>query len=110
MTKQEILAKVKELIAAPMCNPELKMAAEVYVNAQDKEAADELVSALNEYVNSIDETIAFAQSDAGAKVFGAEKAKGLAEAARKAKAEGNKYCICPACQAGGEIWENREAL
>lgn len=109
MTKQEILAKVKELIAAPMCNPELKMAAEVYVNAQDKEAADELVSALNEYVNSIDETIAFAQSDAGAKVFGASQAATV-EAAKKFKAEGNNYCMCPACQAGGVIYENREAL
>ena len=32
MTKNEIIAKVKELIAAPMCNPELRAAAEAYLN------------------------------------------------------------------------------
>lgn len=34
----------------------------------------------------------------------------MAEAAKKSKAKGNKYCICPACQAGGAIYENKEAL
>ena len=102
MTKQEILAKVNELISAPMCNPELKSAAEKYLKSQDKTSASSLVKELETYVNSIDETIGFAESEAGA--------KGLAEAARKAKSEGNKYCICPACQAGGAIWENRAAL
>ncbi|MBQ7545215.1 MAG: heat-shock protein Hsp90 [Synergistaceae bacterium] len=110
MTKQEILAKVNELIAAPMCNPELKAAAEAYLKAQDKKSADALVKMLEATVSSVDETIAFAESEAGAKVFGAEAAKGLAAAAKKAKAEGGKYCICPACQAGGAIWESREAL
>ena len=110
MTKQEILTKVNELIAAPMCNPELSSAAEEYLRSQDKASASKLVKELEAYVNSIDETIGFAESDMGAKVFGAENAKGLAEAAKKAKAEGGKYCICPACQAGGAIWENRNAL
>lgn len=110
MTKQEIIAKVNELIAAPMCNPSLKSAAEEYLRSQDESSASKLVKELETYVNSIDETIMFAESEAGANIFGAEKAKGLAEAAKKAKAEGNKYCICPACQAGGTIWENRTAL
>ncbi len=34
----------------------------------------------------------------------------MAAAGKKAKAEGGKYCICPACQAGVAIYENREAL
>ncbi|MBQ6970845.1 MAG: heat-shock protein Hsp90 [Synergistaceae bacterium] len=110
MAKQEILDKVRELIAAPTCNPELRMTAEVYVNAQDKESAADLVKALDENVNSIDETIALAESEMGAKIFGAEKAKGLAEAAKKAKAGGEKYCICPACQAGAQIYAHKEDL
>ena len=110
MTKQEILAKVNELVAAPSCNPALKAAAEEYLKAQDKASAEKLVKALDEYVNSIDETIALAESEMGAKIFGAEQAKGLAEAAKKSKAQGNKYCICPACQAGAEIYANKEAL
>ena len=110
MTKQEIIAKVNELIVAPMCNPELKAAAEAYLKAQDKASADALVKALEEKVNSIDETIAFAESETGAQVFGAEAAKGLAAAAKKAKAEGGKYCICPACQAGAAVYADKEAL
>ena len=110
MTKQEITAKVQELIAAPMCNPELREAAEAYLKSADKESSAALVKELEKYVNSVDETIAFAESEAGAKIFGAEQAKGLAEAAKKSKSEGNKYCICPACQAGSVIWENKEAL
>ena len=110
MTKQEILAKVNELVAAPSCNPALKAAAEEYLKAQDKASAEKLVKALDEYVNSIDETIALAESEMGAKIFGAEQAKGLAEAAKKSKAEGNKFCICPACQAGSVIYANKEAL
>ena len=110
MTKQEILAKVNELVAAPSCNPALKAAAEEYLKAQDKASAEKLVKALDEYVNSIDETIALAESEMGAKIFGAEQAKGLAEAAKKSKAEGNKFCICPACQVGAVIYANKEAL
>ena len=110
MTKQEITAKVNALIEAPSCNPALKAAAEEYLKAQDKESAAKLVKALEEYVNSIDETIALAESEMGAKIFGAEQAKGLAQAAKKFKAEGNKYCLYPACQAGAEIYANKEAL
>ena len=110
MTKQEIIAKVNELIAAPMCNPELRAAAEAYLKAQDKASADALVKMLEAEVTSVDELIGLCESDMGRKFFGAEKAAGMAEAAKKSKADGGKYCLCPACQAGGAIWENREAL
>ena len=110
MTKQELIAKVNELIAAPMCNPELKAAAENYLKAQNKASADSLVKALNEYVSSIDETIAFAESDMGKKVFGAEQAAGMAKMGHDFKAKGEKYCFCPACQAGAAIYNNREVL
>ena len=110
MTKQEIIAKVNELIAAPTVCAPLKAAAEAYIKAQDKASADALVKALNENVNSIDETIAFAESDMGKKIFGAETAAGMAKKGHEVKAAGGKYCFCPACQAGGAIYENREAL
>ena len=110
MTKQEILAKVNELIAAPSVCVGIKSAAESYVKSQDKDSAAKLVKALEADVRSVDELIGLCESEAGAKFFGAEKAAGMAEAAKKSKAQGNKYCICPARQAGGVIWENREAL
>ena len=110
MNKQEIIAKVNELIAAPTCNPELKAAAENYLKTQDKASADELVKQLNEKVSTIDETIAFAESDMGKQVFGAEMAEGMAKKGHEFKASGEKYCFCPACQAGSVIYENKEAL
>ena len=32
------------------------------------------------------------------------------EAAKKAKAAGEKYCMCPACQAGGKVLDNADAI
>lgn len=110
MTKQEIIAKVEELIAAPMCNPALKAAAEEYLKAKDKKSADALVKELEAEVCSVDELIGLCESENGKKFFGEQKAAGMAEAAKKSKSEGGKYCLCPACQAGGAIWENRSAL
>lgn len=110
MTKNEIVEKVKELIAAPSCNPELKAKAEAYLKAQDKANADELVKALETYVNGIDETIGFASSEMGKKVFGAEQAAKMVALGNDLKAKGEKYCFCPACQAGAKIYENKDVL
>ena len=81
-----------------------------YLKAQDKASADALVKALEADVCSVDELIGLCESEQGKQFFGAEKAAGMAEAAKKSKADGGKYCLCPACQAGGAIWENRAAL
>ncbi len=110
MTKSEIIEKVKELIAAPTCNPELKPIAEAYLANQNKTTADALIKALETYVNSIDETIAFAGSDMGKKVFGAEQAANMVKLGNELKAKGEKYCFCPACQAGSKIYENKDVL
>ena len=110
MNKQEILAKVNELIAAPTVCAPLKAAAEAYVKAQDKATADALVKALAENVNSIDETIGFAASDMGKKIFGEETAAFMVKKGNEVKAAGGKYCFCPACQAGSAIYEHKEAL
>ena len=110
MTKDEILAKVNELISAySVCAP-IKAAAEAYVKLQNKDTAAALVKALEADVCTVDELIGLCESETGAKFFGAEKAKAMAEQAKKSKADGNKYCICPACQAGSVIYENKEML
>ncbi len=92
-----------------MCAP-VKSAAEAYLKAQDKASADALVKALESEVCTIDELIGLCESEQGRKFFGAEKAAGMAKAAHEAKSKGEKYCICPACQAGAIIYENRAAL
>ncbi|MBQ7734057.1 MAG: hypothetical protein IJT58_08590 [Synergistaceae bacterium] len=93
-----------------MCNPELRAKAEAYLKAQDKASADEFIKALEAHVNSLDETLGFAESEMGKKVFGEQKAAEMAELCRKRKAEGEKFCICPACQAGAKIHAHKESL
>ena len=110
MTKNELIAKVKDLIAAPTCNAELKAKAEEYLKTQDKQSAEGLVKGLEESVCSIDELIGLCESETGKKLFGEEKAAGMAKAAHEAKNKGEKFCICPACQAGHVIYENKEML
>ena len=47
----------------------------------------------------IDGLIAFAGSEAGVGVFGAELAKNILAHAKEIKAAGAAYCDCPACAA-----------
>lgn len=110
MNKQEIITKVNELVNAPTVCAPLKSAAEEYLKAQNEKTANALVDALKTSVNTIDETIAFAESDMGKKVFGEERAAGMAAKGHEAKTKGAKYCFCPACTVGGEIYENRNVL
>jgi len=110
MTKNEIIEKVKELIAAPSCCADVKAAAEIYLAHPNKDTADELIKILKEEVCTIDETIALAESDEGKKFFGAEQAANMVKLGNELKAKGEKYCFCPACQAGVKIYENKEVL
>ena len=110
MTRDEILRKVDELINAPTSCAEVKGAAESYKKSQTPENANALIKSLENNVNSIDETINFAESDFGKNLFGAEQASKMAELGKKLKSEGRKYCFCPACDAGSIIYENKEAL
>lgn len=110
MTKDEIKEEVKKTIDAPSCCPELKEAGQAYLDAEgtpkEQEAAKTLIAELEDDVTSIDDLIALASSPAGEDLFGKEKAAGLL----KAKANGEKFCICPACQAGGKVLVHKENL
>jgi len=114
MKDQRLLEKVRELVAAPSCCPEAKAAGHALLDAAgtDKEAdaVRALIAELEEDVCSVDDALAFFESENGVKFFGAERAGALAAAARKVKAEGGKYCPCPACTAGGALLDQREDL
>ncbi|MGI6263572.1 MAG: heat-shock protein Hsp90 [Succiniclasticum sp.] len=107
MATKAVLAKVQELLAAPSIYSGLKTVAEAYVQAvgtqDEKKAAEKLLAELREDVQTIDEVLEFFRSDAGKKVFGAEKAAELEALAVKTKKAGGKYCFCPACQAGAAL-------
>ena len=90
-TLEYVVAKAKELIVAPSCSAEAKEAAQAWIAAvgTDKQAEEtkKFIAEMEEDIIPIDGLIAFAESDAGAKVFGgAEKAKGVAEHGREIKA------------------------
>ena len=116
--KQEVLnyvvEKTKELIAAPTCSAETKEAAQAWLDVvgTDKEAEEtkKYVAELEEDIMPIDTLIAFAESDAGAQVFGADNAKGVAAHAKEIKAAGAKYCDCPACAAVEAILEKKDDI
>jgi hypothetical protein len=109
MIKSEIAALVKELTEAPSCAEELKSSAEAYLAAVDTDgeqaAEDAFKKALDENVCTIDESIGLFESDLGAQIFGEEQAKGMAASFKEAKAAGEKYCLCPACQAGYKVYD-----
>ncbi|MGN1381890.1 MAG: molecular chaperone Hsp90 [Eubacterium sp.] len=114
MTKDEIKEEVKKAIEAPSCCEELKEVGKEYLDAvgtpDEDKAAKNLIAELEDDVTSIDDLIALAGSAAGEKIFGKEKAEGLLKAAKEAKAQGEKFCICPACQAGGKVLVHKEDL
>lgn len=109
-----VVEKTHELMDAPTCSSETKEAARIWLDAvgTDREAAEtkNYVAELEEDIMPVDNLIAFAESDSGAKVFGADTAKGVAAHAKEIKAAGAKYCDCPACAAVEAILSKKEAL
>lgn len=110
----DIRKEVETLIAAPSCCKEAKEAGEAYLAAigtdHQASAAKALVDELKEDVLGIYDLIAFSGSEEGKNVFGAEGAAAMKADAEKAKAAGEKYCTCPACQAGGKILDHVNEL
>ena len=62
------------------------------------EETKKYIAELEEDIVTVDGLIAFARSEAGAKVFGAD-APNVAKHGEEIKAAGAKYCDCPACAA-----------
>lgn len=109
-----VTQKTHELINAPTCSSETKAAAQAWLDAvgTENEAAEtkKYIDELEEDIMPIDGLIGFAESDAGAQVFGADKAKDVAAHAKEIKSAGAKYCDCPACAAVEAILEKKELL
>ena len=109
-----VVKKTHELMDAASCSSEAKAAAQVWLDAvgTDREAAEtaKYIAELEADIVTVDGLISFAQSEAGASVFGADNAKNIAAHAREIKAAGAKYCDCPACAAAEAILEKKDML
>ena len=116
--KQEVLAyaveQTKAMMSAPSCNAETKTAAQAWLAAigTEKEpvATKQYLADLESCIMPIDGLIAFAGSEAGAQVFGAELAKNILAHAEEIKAQGAKYCDCPACAAAANILSKKAEM
>ena len=76
----------------------------------DEKKVKKYIAELEADIMPIDGLIAFAESDAGAQVFGADVAKNVAAHAKEIKAAGAKYCDCPACAAAEAILEKKDMM
>ena len=86
MTKQEVVGKVNEVVAAPSCCAELKAAGEEYLSSigteKEHEAAKSLIAELEADVMPIDAVIEFFESSVAAEKFGAKTATDIAAHAK----------------------------
>lgn len=109
-----VVEKSKELMASPTCSVEAMTAAKSWLEAigteREAEETRKYVTELEEDIVTVDGLIAFAESESGIRVFGADKAKEVAAHARDLKAAGVPYCDCPACAAVEAILKKKEQM
>lgn len=109
-----VVEKSNELISSTTCSGEAKAAAQAWLDAvgTEKEADEtrKYIDELEADIMPIDGLIGFAESEQGARVFGADTAKNVAAHAKEIKAAGAKYCDCPACAAVEAILVKKDQL
>lgn len=110
MTKEvldHVIEQTHSLMNAFSCSAEAKAAAQSWLDAvgTENEAAQTkiYIEELEGDIVTVDGLIGFAESESGAEVFGAEKAKEIAAHAKEIKAKGASFCDCPACMACEKI-------
>lgn len=108
-----VVEKTHELMNAPSCSSEAKAAAQAWLDAigtdNEKQQTEKYIAELEADIMPIDGLIAFAKSEMGAKIF-VEKAKDVAAHAEAIKADGAKFCDCPACQAVAAILAKKDEI
>ena len=113
MTKEDLVALARKMIAAPMCHPDLKAQGQAWIYEIGKEgefqAAQNLITEIEACITPIDALVAFAHSEDAKKIFG-EGATNFAVHADELKASGAKYCDCGACVPALEILQNKEVI
>lgn len=109
-----VTEKTQELINAATCSRETRAAAQAWLDSvgTETEASEtrKYIDELEADIMPINNLIGFAESDAGAEVFGPDNAKNIAAHAKEIKSAGAKYCDCPACNLAAEILEKREDI
>ncbi len=106
--RDDLKAKVEEMIAAPSCCQEIKDAAAKWLETYDdgnlnQQPTKDFIKALEENISAIDDCIAFLGSDMGKQIYGEAQPAALA-AAEEAKAAGRKQNKKSMWIFGGDGW------
>ena len=112
--RNSLVEDTKKLIAVEWAVPELKEAAQKWLDTLEdgeanQEASKAYIAALEDGIMTVDECVAFTQSPAAKDVFG-DKAPEMAAHAAEMKAAGRKYCDCDACVLAEKILAKKEYL
>ena len=109
-----VKGKTQELLQSQTCCAEGKAVAKAWLEAigTEQEAAEteRYLNELKADIMPIDQLIGFAGSEAGIQYFGEAAAKGIVSHAEEIKANGARYCDCPACAAAEAILKKLEIL
>ena len=111
--RQSLVDKTHELLSGH-CTDAIRETAQKWLDTLDdgaanSAAADAYIAALEDGVNTIDDTIAFFHSDYAKSAFG-DSLPGMIEAAEAHKAAGGKWCTCSACTLALEILDKKDYL
>jgi len=102
-----LIQKTLEMTADFTCCEEVKDAARKWLSArgsgEEAAAFDDYLQVLRDCVQPIEAVLDFSGSPEAAKAFGERYARGLHAHYREIRAEGEKYCDCPACSAAMKI-------
>lgn len=113
MTKENLIEKAKEMIAAPSCCPELHAAGHAWIEsigkADEHERAENLIAEIQEDINSIEDLEAFAKSAMAEKIFG-EGVEDFRKHVADLKESGAKFCDCGACASAAIILDNKAVI
>ena len=109
-----VVAKTQELIDAPTCSKRDESVRERVVerggNGKRSRGDQKIYRGAGSRYHAIDTLNRLAESEGGAKVFGPDKTKEVAQHAKDIKAAGAVYCDCPACVAVEEILKKKEEM
>ena len=110
-----VVEQTHRLMEAFSCSGEAKEAAQALAGLPleptgRRKRPESMYRSWRRILVTVDQLIAFAESDEGRQVFGAEAAPGVAAHGREIKAAGAKYCDCPACAAAAAILEKKDLL
>ena len=112
--REDLVAATRKLIAIDYARPELKAAAQAWLDTKDDgnanaEAARAYVKALEENIATTKESLAFFKSEKAKEMYG-EKVKDMIAIEEDKLAKGIPYCGCEACTLAAEILGKKEYL